>query len=213
MSSLPPLLIVGAGGLGRGVAALIETINTQKPTWDLIGFVDDDASMHERTVSGYPVCGDVNWLARQNDCSFVIAIGDSQVRQHIASQLEHSDVESATLIHPSVSNHWTTEIASGTVVYEGVAADVNLQIGPHTILNFNCTIGHDSKLDSFVTLHPGVHVSGSAQLDVGVTMGAGSVVLPETKIGANSTVGAGAIVTEDLPPNCTAVGAPARPLS
>jgi acetyltransferase-like isoleucine patch superfamily enzyme len=30
-------------------------------------------------------------------------------------------------------------------------------------------------------------------------------------IGAGTTVGAGAVVTEDLPPDCTAVGRPARP--
>jgi len=34
--SLKPLIIVGAGGLGREVAWLVTDINRQKPEWDLI---------------------------------------------------------------------------------------------------------------------------------------------------------------------------------
>lgn len=43
-----------------------------------------------------------------------------------------------------------------------------------------------------------------------VWLGEGVQVLPGVSIGAGSVVGAGAIVTRSLPPDCVAVGAPAR---
>ena len=41
-------------------------------------------------------------------------------------------------------------------------------------------------------------------------MGAGARVLGPFKIGDNSKIAANAVVLEEVPPNCTAVGVPAR---
>ena len=35
------LIIYGAGGFGREVAAMVQQINQVKPSWNLIGFYDD----------------------------------------------------------------------------------------------------------------------------------------------------------------------------
>lgn len=213
MPDHPSLVIVGAGGFGREVAALVEAVNQQAPSWSLAGFVDDDPSCHGTTVMGYSVLGDVHWLAQQTGLRFVIAIGDGTARRQIAETLQPSAPNAASLLHPSVSVHRTATVASGAIVCRGVASTVHFKVGPHVILNLNCTIGHDSVLGAFVTLHPGVHVSGAVHLATGVTLGTGTVVLPGVRIGAHTTVGAGAVVTDDLPPHCTAVGTPARPQS
>lgn len=212
MSDRSPLVIVGAGGFGREVAALVEAINDHDDTWSLVGFVDDDQTLQESSFLGYPVVGDVKWLARQENVFFAIAIGNTQSRRQIAQVLESSPVRPATLVHPSVSVHQSAEVGPGTIICEGVTPTVDLSIGAHVILNLQCTLGHDSIIGSFSTLHPGVHVSGSAHLATGVLMGTGSVVLPEVQINANCTVGAGAVVTKDIAPNQTVVGVPARTL-
>ena len=36
------LIIFGASGFGREVAWLVERINNSSPTWNLLGFIDDD---------------------------------------------------------------------------------------------------------------------------------------------------------------------------
>ena len=213
MPDLPSLVIVGAGGLGREVAALVEAINEDAPAWSLAGFVDDADALQDTEVMGYPVHGRVNELSRHTASSYVIAIGDGEARRNVAARLEATSGRPAILVHPSVSVHRTTTLDEGTILCTGAAPTVGVTIGPHVVVDQHCTVGHDCVLDAFVTLYPGAHISGSVRLGQGATIGAGAVVLPETTVGPNATVGAGAVVTEDLPADCTAVGVPARPLS
>lgn len=213
MPDLSSLVLVGAGGFGREMVAVVEAVNDHTVTWDLVGFADDDADLQGTDVMGHPVRGDVNWLANQGGLHFALTIGDGEDRRRIAGQLGPAEVQPATLVHPSVSVHRTTTVGDGAMLCQGASLTVNVSVGAHAILDQGCTVGHDAVLDSFVSLRPGTHVSGAVHLERGVTMGAGSVVLPEVTVGANATVGAGAVVTEDLPANCTAVGVPARPRS
>jgi sugar O-acyltransferase (sialic acid O-acetyltransferase NeuD family) len=206
-----PLLLVGAGGFGREVAALVETLNQQALTWNLRGFVDDDPALRDATVMEIPVRGDVDWLTRQTDLSVSLTIGVGSARRAVADRLTATDLQPATLVHPTVSVHRTVRLGPGTILCQGAAPTVDVQIGPHAVLDQHCTVGHDAVLDAFVSLRPGARISGSAHLEQAVTVGAGAVVLPDVTIGAGTTVGAGAVVTEDLPPDCTAVGRPARP--
>lgn len=213
MADPSPLVLVGAGGFGREVAALVEAINEQKRTWDLIGFVDDDPGLQDASVLGYPVCGTTNWLARQTGLHFALTIGNGTTRRTIADRLTSADVQPATLIHPSVSVHRTITLGQGAILCSGAAPTVDLEIGAHTVLDQRCTVGHDAVLGSFVSIRPGGHVSGTVHLKMGATLGTGAVVLPEVTVGRHATVGAGAVVTSDLPADCTAVGVPAHPQS
>lgn len=43
-----------------------------------------------------------------------------------------------------------------------------------------------------------------------VYIGARAIILGNITIGKNSKIGAGAVVLTDVPPNCTAVGVPAK---
>lgn len=47
-------------------------------------------------------------------------------------------------------------------------------------------------------------------IEEGVYIGARAIILGNITIGRNSKIGAGAVVLMDVPPNCTAVGVPAR---
>jgi maltose O-acetyltransferase len=52
----------------------------------------------------------------------------------------------------------------------------------------------------------------AAPITVGdeVWLGSGVIVLPGVTIGDRSTVGAGSVVTSDVPPDCLALGSPAK---
>ena len=44
----------------------------------------------------------------------------------------------------------------------------------------------------------------------GVWIGGGAKIMPGVTIGDNAVIGAGSVVTRDIPPNCVAVGVPAK---
>ena len=207
------LVIVGAGGLGRGTAALLEAINAAEPgSWELIGFVDDAATLRGGVVQGLPICGSVDWLAQQHGLYYVLAVGASRVRRRVGERLAGALPRAASLIHPSVDVHSTTQVGPGAIIRQGAALAVSVTLGRHVILNFNTTVGHDARLGDYATAHPGAHLSGAVRIEEAVELGAGSVVLPGVSVGAGAVIGAGAVVNEDLPAHCTAVGVPARPI-
>lgn len=203
------LAIIGVGGFGREVAWLVERINKVKPTWDLIGFVDDNEELSGSIVGGYPVLGDCNWLKEENDGIYAVcAIGASKIRKKVIDKLY--GVNFATIIDPSVLLSDRVEIGEGCIICASTIITVDIKIGSHVIINLDCTIGHDANLKDYVTLYPSVNVSGNTVLEECVEMGTGSQIIQGLKIGDGTIVGAGAVVVKELPRECTAVGSPAK---
>lgn len=54
------------------------------------------------------------------------------------------------------------------------------------------------------------HTGGKIVIEDDVWIGANAVILPDVTIGRGSVIGAGAVVNQSIPPNCLAVGVPAR---
>ena len=86
----------------------------------------------------------------------------------------------------------------------------NIELGCHVIVNLACTIGHDSILEDFVTIAPGVNISGNVTIGTGTDLGTGSKIIQGISVGSWTVVGAGAVVNRELPANVTAVGVPAK---
>lgn len=204
------LIIVGAGGLARDVAWLTERINEKEPTWNILGFLDDNSGLWGQTPGGYPVLGGCDAAKDFSDAWFVCAIGSASVRKKIISKL--GDVKFATLIDPSVIMSNRVKIGRGTTVCASTIITVDVSIGSHVVINSDCTVGHDAAIEDFVTLYPGANVSGMTRLGSCVEMGTGSQIIQGKTIGKGTIVGAGAVVVKDIPQNCVAVGSPAKPI-
>jgi sugar O-acyltransferase (sialic acid O-acetyltransferase NeuD family) len=205
------LIIIGAGGLGREVAWLVERINQDKRSWNLLGFVDDSEELQGKEINGYKVLGKSKWLLEQKSgMEVVCAVGSSLIRKKITEGLE--DIKFATLIDPSVIGSDRVKIGCGCIICAGTIMTVDISLDDHVIINPNCTIGHDSDLKKFVTLYPSVNVSGNTLLGECVEVGTGSQIIQNKKIGRGTIVGAGAVVVKDLPESCTAIGIPAVPI-
>lgn len=79
-------------------------------------------------------------------------------------------------------------------------------------------IGETAEIGNDVTIYQGVTLGGTGK-DTGkrhptignnVMIGSGAKVLGPFKIGENTNIAAGAVVLDEIPPNCTAVGVPAK---
>jgi sugar O-acyltransferase (sialic acid O-acetyltransferase NeuD family) len=213
------LIIIGAGATGRELVSVISDINAQKPTWKLVGFLDDDPAKQGRSLNGVPVLGPVAG-ARQYQARMVVAIAvsrDQQRRQKIVGQLALDREQFATIIHPSANISQFAQVGAGTVVLHNVVVTHDTVIGENVIIQYNVSIAHDVVIGDFVTIAPGAIISGFVHLRAGVYAGAGSTIIngagnrPRV-IGEGALIGIGAVVVGDVAPGITMVGNPARPL-
>lgn len=214
MNILKDLYIIGAGGLGREVAWLIERINEIEPVWNIKGFIDDDLSIQGQSKKGYPIVGSCDCLmAMEQEVWVVCAVGSARVREKIIERLkENSHIKFATVIDPSVIFSDSVTIGEGSIICSGTILTVDIVIGSHVIINLSCTIGHDDVIGDFTTIHPSVNVSGNVIVGKCVELGTGTQIIQSKNIGDGSIIGAGAVIVQDIPDNCTAVGVPASPI-
>lgn len=204
------ILIYGAGGFGMEVAWLIEDINRVKPTWQLAGFIDDDAKKWGQKFNGHLAISSPSVLQRLPFHQAVaIAIGDSNQRALLVERLSPLNLFFPELIHPSVIMSGTTVISEGVIIAAGSIVTVHVGIGSHTHIDTGCTIGHESQLGKFVRLNPKVSVAGNVSLEDRTYVGSGATIIQGLRVGCNSVIGAGSVVLRNLPENVVAVGNPA----
>jgi len=207
-----PLVIFGAGSLGREILIMLHQINKAIPQWQILGFHDDDFNTPKK-VQDYPYLGTSKDLQQYNKpVAVLIAVGNPVQKKEIRSKLDMPHLTFPPLIHSTVSNEafQHNTIGEGTILCQGTILTTNIKLGRQVLLNLGCTIGHDTIIHDYCALMPQANISGNVVLEQGVYVGANATVLPGIRIGQNSIIGAGAVVTHHISPHCTAVGVPAR---
>lgn len=204
------IVIFGASGFARETHQIIRDINRQEQTWNFKGFVDDNPQTHGRSIHGFPVLGGLEWLAANPGIAVVVAIGSTRTKRAVVKRISRLGSTSfATLVHPLAWIGDGIELGEGSIVCAGVRITCDIHIGAHTILNLNCTVGHDSDIGDYVTIAPAANISGAVNLGQGVDIGTNATVIQGVTIGSWSVVGAGAAVVRNIPPLVIAVGVPA----
>jgi sugar O-acyltransferase (sialic acid O-acetyltransferase NeuD family) len=211
---LPPLVIFGAGGLGREVLLLLRQLNEAQPSWQVRGFYDDHAPTTP-TVGGLPYLGtsaDLN--ATAEPLAVAVAVGSSASRAAVMARLTSEQLSFPSIVHPAVALGPMQRIAlgAGCIIQQGCLLTCDITLGRFVLLNLGCTVGHDATLADFCSLMPHANVSGAARLEQGVYLGTNATVIQGVQIGENTILGAGAVAVRDLPANVTAVGVPAKPV-
>lgn len=206
------LYIIGSGGFGREVAWLVERINQETPTWELVGFIDDNQSTWGSSCNGYQVVGGTDVLNDiQHDVWVVCAVGAAKTRKKIVGKIANLEyVHFATLVDPSVILSNSVNVGEGTIVCAGSILTVNIDVKRHVIINLDCTLGHDDIIEDFVTIYPSVNVSGNVHVGTETELGTGSKIIQGIDISAGVILGAGAVVCKSIVEEGTYVGVPAK---
>ena len=206
------IAIIGAGGFGREVKMLIDQINAVNLQYECIGFFDDKP--YDRPINGLPYLGTVADAANlANPMSFALGIGDPAIRRKIVRALDRPGIGFPNLVHPSViMGGDEVSMGRGNIICAGNILTVNIEVKDFVILNLCCTVGHDTVIGSYSSFMPSVNISGEVVIHDGVYVGTGAKIINQLEIGEHTVVGAGAVVAKSLPPNCTAVGIPAKPI-
>lgn len=207
------IAIFGAGGFGREVKWLIDEINAGSPQWDFAGYYDDDFSHVKLIDKSLFMGGTVELNEVREPIGIVFAIGNPLIKRKIAANIHNPQVSHPTLVHPNVRmDKGSVSIGEGTIICAGNILTVDISIGNHVILNLGCTVGHDSFIGSYCSFMPSVNISGEVKIGEAVYVGTGAKIINQLEIGEETIVGAGAVVAKTLPPRCTAVGIPAKPV-
>ena len=209
------LIIIGAGDFGREVSWVVERINAAAPTWELLGFVDDTPDKQGAVVDGYPVLGPASALDAITEETWVVcSIGTGRTRRRVMEEvLRNPSLKAATLIDPSAIVGRNARVGAGCVVCAGTVLAISSQLADHVIVNLNCTIGHDTALEPYCTVHPGSNLSGKVHVGACTDIGTGTKVIQGKIICPGCVLGAGAVVVKDITEPGTYVGVPARRIS
>jgi len=208
------LVIIGCGGFGREVFALVEALRARGGRWVVEGFVDDapsDLDLARVRELGSRVVGSVaDLVARMSPFTAVVAIGSPQIRRAIVDKLSGAPVSWAVLVHPDTTIGTRVGLGSGSIVAAGARLSTNIVVGRHVHIDQNVTVGHDCDLGDYNRLNPQACISGSVVLQDQVLVGASATVLQGLRVGMSSIIGAGAVVVRDVPASTVVKGVPAR---
>ena len=206
------IVIVGAGGFGREVRLMINQINRNDKIYNFLGFYDD-AFQKGQLIDSFKILGGVeDLISIKNEISVIIAIGEPRTKKKVVYLLLKNKLLSfPNIIHPNIIlDKESLSLGIGNIICAGSILTINIKLKDFIIVNLMCSIGHDTIIDSYSSLMPGVNISGEVYVYECVYVGTGAKLINQLEIGSYTIIGAGAVVTKSLPVNCTAVGVPAK---
>lgn len=206
------LVLIGAGGFGKEVAQMIESINRREKTYELIGFLDDGKQFnHDSLINGYPWLGNSSWILDHKDgivCN--CTIGDASTKASVQRRLMEQGVHFETIIAPTAGIASHCKIGAGCVFYWNVGISVNCTVGDGVLLNDGVKLGHDAVIGDYTSIMPGTGISGGCVIGNEVDIGGHAFVVPGKKVGDRARIAAGSVVFSNVKVGTTVLGNPAK---
>lgn len=209
------LLIIGAGGFGRETAQAVGALNQARPTWRLLGFVDDDPQRRGTLIDGAAILGGREVLGQAPQSRIVVCTGrpdDYTSRMRIVRELGLPWQRYATIVHPSAAVSASSSLGPGSVLLAQVVLTAAVRVGAHVAVMPHVTLTHDDVIDDFATIASGACLGGGVSVGQAAYIGAGATIGEHRSVGAFALVGMGAVVTGDVPGREVWAGVPARRL-
>ena len=212
------LVIIGAGGFGAVAASIAASMNevnrcNSGVSWELIGYVDDDASKKRTRYADSRVLGtieEVNCDYRRSDLWFFCAIGDNPTRAKISRRAESLGWKPATLVHPSAIIDHSVGIGPGTCIAPAVVICYGSKVGAHVVVDAQVSLGHDAVLMDHCSVFSGARINGNCQVGPYALIGCNATLLPGTVVGDRAVVGANSLAHGWVEPGATVFGVPVR---
>lgn len=210
------IVIVGHGGFAKEVALLIDDINRERKTWNILGYISDNTGNTGSPHGKYMVFNSDSWLEDlDREMHVSIGIGNPNVINKVRSRLSRNDnLIFPNIIHPRATiDRDRVMFGEGNIVCAGTIFTTDIVVGSFNIFNLSCTIGHDVVIGDCNVFNPTTNISGGVRISNEVLIGTGSQILQYLSICNESVIGAGAVVAKDIDEPGIYVGIPARKLN
>lgn len=195
---------------------LVNAINAHAPSWELIGFIDDNKDLHGKEILGSLVIGGYEsipeLLKKDPDLCIFNNVNESlEAKRKIVSRIQEYTNNIPSLVHPDVNLEYVT-VGKGVFIPDGCVIGTRSVIGNHVTFRYNATVSHDVEVEDFVFVGPGSMTTGNVTLKEGCYLGACCCIINGVTVGKESVVGASAMVHKNVPAGITVTGVPAKEL-
>ena len=209
------IAIFGAGGFGREIACLINLINKEKPTWNIIGFFDDNPQLKGCKNDYGEILGGVDVLNQyEKALDVVVSIGSPDAVFKVVSNIENDNISFPNIIAPSTIflDESSVRMGKGNIICSRCLISCNITIGDFNMFNGSIPIGHDCEIGNYNVVMPSVNISGGVKMGDCNFLGVQSVVLQYLKIGNHVRIGANSVMMRNAKDGYLYMGNPAKKL-
>lgn len=203
------IVIVGAGGFGRELLQWIKDINKVTPTWEILGFIDDNLNALNGVEIDYGVIGTIKDWVPKGDEEFALAFGSPELKRKIVSILKEKGAKFATIIHPTALLSEFAHYGEGFIMFPYSKLSCNSTVGEFVTL-LSTPIGHDNVIGDYTVISGGCNIVRNVKIGKDVFIAAGVAVAQDVEIGDGAYLGLGSVVLKDVKPGATVFGNPAR---
>lgn len=200
MSSKERIIIVGAGGLGREIAAGIRRCELP---FEILGHIDDEKS-------GPHILGAIKDHVPDPDVSYITCFGDGPARHWVRKMLAERGARFSKVISPTVHAVTPLDDLVNCLIVGSCSISNDTTFGADILIQTMAVLGHDVVIGDGVTIGALAFIGGNAILEDLCTIHPHAVVLPRVRIGKGAVVGAGSVVIKDVAPYTTVFGSPAK---
>ncbi len=207
------IAIYGAGGFGKEVACILNKINEKKPTWDLIGFIDDGLELGTKVSHFGEILGGIDYLNNlQEEVSIVFAIGVPRILKLIVDKINNPLIQFPNIIHPDVfvADEKSLIMGKGNVIVRACSFSCDVRLGDFNQMNSISSLAHDVTVGSYNVFMPLSRISGGTKIGDLNLFGIGSVILQNLIVGNNTRISAGSYLMRNTKDGFLYAGNPAK---
>ena len=206
-----PVIVYGAGGLGREVMQIVLLTLAKSDEYGALGYVDDGVEPGT-ILNGFPVLGGGDFLENfDGDAALVFGIGDPSIKARLYDRFkDKSNIKFPSVIHPGASISSYASVGRGVVADFGSYISLDAVLGDFVFINNGASIGHDARIGAFTSVMPLAAISGCVTVGERCLIGVQCSVKQGLSVGYDVMIGMGSVVLSDVPDGTTVVGNPAR---
>jgi sugar O-acyltransferase (sialic acid O-acetyltransferase NeuD family) len=205
------IVLIGSSGHAKVVVDIVE----KQARYKIVGFVDSLRPLGAQTL-GYEIIGNEadlpSLISEHRIDGAIVAIGDNAVRESVVTRIAMlcPSLRFVSAIHPAAVIGIDVSIGAGTVIMAGAVVNPSCQIGDFCIVNTKASLDHDSAMQDFSSLAPGVTTGGSCQVGRSSAVGIGASLRHGVHIGEHAVIGGQSMVLDDVQSYTVAYGSPAK---